>query len=77
MDVTELIKELYRQKEKLVSAIAVLEQLAAERQGKAPHRERTERRGRKSMGPEERRVVSQRMRKYWADRRKQAVREDA
>lgn len=72
MNVAELIRELYQQKEKLVRAIAVLEELAADRQGIKPLTERAERRGRKSMGTEERREVSQRMKKYWAARRKQA-----
>ena len=71
MNVEKLIRDLYTQKEKLVQAIALLEELAVYRQGPAPYHERTERRGRKSMGSDERREVSQRMKKYWAARRKQ------
>ena len=71
MNVEELIRDLYSQKERLVRAIALLEELAVYRQGPSPFIERTERRGRKSMGADERREVSQRMKKYWAARRKQ------
>jgi hypothetical protein len=66
----KLIRDLYAQKEKLVQAIALLEDLAVYRQGTPHHAERSERRGRKSMGVDERREVSQRMKKYWAARRK-------
>jgi len=71
VNVAELIRELHSQKDKLVRAIALLEELAADRQGIKHYSGRTERRGRKSMGPDERREVSQRMKKYWAARRKQ------
>jgi hypothetical protein len=66
----KLIRDLYAQKEKLVQAIALLEDLAVYRQGTPHYAERSERRGRKSMGVDERREVSQRMKKYWAARRK-------
>lgn len=71
MNVDQLIRDLYSQKEKLVRAIAALEELALDRQRVVPFRAPTERRGRKSMGADERREVSQRMKKYWAARRKQ------
>ena len=74
VDVKELIRELYTQKERLVRAIALLEELAVYRQGVPLAGEPSERRGRKSMGAEERREVSQRMKKYWAARRKAAKR---
>ena len=70
MNVENLIRDLYSQKEKLVQAIALLEELAVCRHGAAPGAERSERRGRKSMGADERREVSRRMKKYWAARRK-------
>ena len=69
MDVENLIRELNAQKEKLMQSITLLEELAAYRQGPPPFVAR-ERRGRKSMGAEERRQVSLRMKKYWAGRRK-------
>jgi len=66
----KLIRDLYIQKEKLVQAIALLEELAVYRHGPSPFANPLERRGRKSMGIDERREVSQRMKKYWAARRK-------
>ncbi len=71
MDLYKAIQDLYAEKEKLERVIASLEELqktgraapALPRQGK--------RRGRKSMDAKERQEVSERMRKYWADRRKQ------
>jgi hypothetical protein len=71
VNVEELIRDLYSQKERLGRAIALLEELAVYRQGPSPFIGRTERRGRKSMGADERREVSQRMKRYWAARRKQ------
>jgi hypothetical protein len=70
VDVEKLIRELNAQKEKLMQSIALLEELAAYRHGPPPFVAR-ERRGRKSMGADERREVSKRMKKYWAARRKQ------
>ena len=70
MNFEKLIRDLYSQKEKLVQAIALLEELAVTRHGPSPLADRLERRGRKSMGVDERREVSQRMKKYWAARRK-------
>jgi hypothetical protein len=67
MDIYKALRELYEQKERLDKAIASLEQIqstgAAE--GKISRR-----RGRKSMDEDERRQVSERMKKYWASRRK-------
>ena len=73
MNIEELIRQLYTQKEKLIRAIALLEELAVSRHGTAAMAAPSERRGRKSMGAEERREVSQRMKKYWAARRKEAA----
>ena len=64
MDLTKTIEDLRREKEKLEQVIASLEELQAT--GQIPVRER--RRGRRSMSPEERREVSARMKKYWANR---------
>jgi hypothetical protein len=61
MDLTNIIEDLRREKERLDRAIASIEQLQAD--GDIPVRSR---RGRKSMSPEERRQVSARMKKYWA-----------
>jgi hypothetical protein len=65
MDLAKTIEELRREKQKLDRVIASLEELQAA-VTVAPLRK--ERRGRKSMGAEERREVSERMKKYWAAR---------
>jgi ElaB/YqjD/DUF883 family membrane-anchored ribosome-binding protein len=73
MDLPKAIQELYAEKRRLEEAIASLEELLASKGGAASlHLEQLRakgRRGRKSMPPEERRKVSERMRKYWAQRR--------
>ena len=66
MDLTTTIAELRREKEKLVRAIASLEELQSGTMKAAPLRKR---RGRKSMSEEERREVSTRMQRYWEARR--------
>jgi hypothetical protein len=66
MDLSEIIRTLYVEKEKVENSIAALEALHAT-QGD----ERARRRGRKSMGDEERQQVSERMKKYWGSRRQQ------
>jgi hypothetical protein len=68
MDLQKAIRELYAEKERIDSVIASLEQYL---QGTGPGPEKR-RRGRKSMGPEERLEVSARMRSYWAARRGQS-----
>ena len=67
MDVAKALRELYAERKLLDAAIASLEgkQNAAVRAGN--------RRGRKSMSPEERREVSRRMAEYWAARRGSAT----
>lgn len=66
MDLTEIIRTLYAEKAKVEDSIAALEALGTgHRAGPLPVR----RRGRKSMGEEERQQVSERMKKYWASRR--------
>jgi hypothetical protein len=66
MDISKVIEELTAQKKQLDAAIATLEGLMGGVPAKAGKK-----RGRKQMSPEERRVVSARMSKYWAARRKQ------
>ena len=70
MDLYKAIQDLYAEKEKLERVIASLEEL--QRAGdSAPVLERSgKRRGRKSMNAKERQEVSERMKKYWANRRK-------
>ncbi|MFB3779341.1 MAG: hypothetical protein ACE141_17115 [Bryobacteraceae bacterium] len=78
MDLPRAIQELYAEKRRLEDAIASLEELLASK-GSAASKEIGQlrvrgRRGRKSMSPEERRRVSERMRKYWAQRRSSRLR---
>ena len=71
MDIYGAIKELEAEKKRLDGVISSLETFIAEGaigeilQGPKPRRPR----GRKIMTPEERRNVSERMRKYWAVKR--------
>jgi hypothetical protein len=67
MDIYAVIRELYAEKERLDRTIATLEEL---QDGAAVPARGGKRRGRKSMNAEERREVSERMKKYWALRRK-------
>lgn len=66
MDLRKTIAELYEERNRLDRAIASLEQLGDE---SIPMSISVSRRGRKSMSPNERREVSERMRKYWAGRK--------
>jgi hypothetical protein len=71
MDLYKAIQDLYAEKEKLERVIASLEELQRTA-GTLPVllAKPGKRRGRKSMSSEERQEVSERMRKYWAGRRK-------
>jgi hypothetical protein len=60
MDLSKAIQELNAEKERLEQTIALLEDL---------QRKYASHRGRKAMDSEERKLVSVRMRKYWAGRR--------
>jgi hypothetical protein len=66
MDLYRAIEELYEEKRRVEQAIAALENHGSV--APAP----TRRRGRKSMNEEERKQVSERMRKYWESRREPA-----
>ena len=70
IDLRKVLKDLYTQRERLEHVITSLEAL---QQGSAPGLppQKKTNRGRKSMGAEERREVSERMRKYWGERRKE------
>lgn len=65
MDLNKAIRELHDELAKLNQVIASLEQF--ESTGTLPS---PPRRGRKSMDEQERKVVSERMKQYWAGRRK-------
>ena len=68
MDLLSYVHELQIRKEMIERAIVELSQLQV---GSGPSGTPGERRGRKSMGLEERREVSERMKRYWANRRRQ------
>jgi hypothetical protein len=68
MDLYKAIQDLYAEKEKLERVIASLEELQRS-SGPLPELPKPKRRGRKSMSPEERQEVSERMKKYWETRR--------
>jgi dsDNA-specific endonuclease/ATPase MutS2 len=70
MDLDKAIQQLHREKERLERVIASLEELQRTAGATPAPAERVRRRGRKFMGPQERLEVSQRMKKYWAARRK-------
>jgi hypothetical protein len=72
MDLYRAIRELYAEKEKLERVIASLEELQRAAGGKSPLPDSARRRGRKSMNAKERQEVSERMKRYWANRRRQA-----
>ena len=71
MDLYKAIQDLYAEKEKLERVIASLEDLQRAAGGGIPPMPKSgKRRGRKSMDAKERQEVSERMKKYWANRRK-------
>jgi hypothetical protein len=67
MDLQETLRLLKIEKERLERTIALLEEL--QDGGAHPAEIKLNRRGRKSMPPDERREVSERMKKYWESRR--------
>jgi len=69
MNLAPLIQKLRRALARLDEIITSLEQVEHE-QSVGVAQKIPQRRGRKSMGPEERKQVSNRMKKYWASRRK-------
>jgi hypothetical protein len=70
MDLNKLLQDLNAEKEKLERVIASVEELQRFSDLAVPPAPGSgERRGRKSMRPEERQEVSERMKKYWASRR--------
>lgn len=65
MDIAKLIQELREERNKLDQAIRALESVRHDVSRPVP----AGRRGRKYMSPDERLAVSERMRRYWADRK--------
>ena len=73
MDLTRILQQLYAEKERLLKAIAILDQMIKESPDSRPRSQR----GRKSMGDEERKAVAQRMKRYWTKKREQSGSGDA
>ena len=69
MDLRKTIQDLYAEKEKLEQVIASLEELQRNATPVGRLHAAGKRRGRKSMGAQERLDVSERMKKYWAAQR--------
>ena len=67
MDLSRIIHDLSLRRQKIERTIAELELLEKTSSNSVPVA--AKRRGRKSMGPEERQEVSVRMKRYWASRR--------
>jgi hypothetical protein len=63
VDLYEILRQLHQERKRITEIIKSLESLAAGGRKK---------RGRKSMNSAERRRVSERMKRYWAKRRKAA-----
>jgi len=72
MDLYKAIQDLYAEKEKLERVIASLEELQRTAGSLPLPPTGGKRRGRKSMNAKERQEVSERMKKYWASRRKRS-----
>ncbi len=70
MDLYRTIQDLYEEKEKLERVISSLEELQRTAALAGSPLPPAKRRGRKSMAPEERLEVSERMKRYWDARRK-------
>jgi hypothetical protein len=69
MNINRAIRDLYEEKKRLDHVIASLEEMqrnAAAEKAALPEKKR----GRKSMDEQARREVSERMKQYWASRRK-------
>ncbi len=75
MDLIETIRQLRIEKEKVERAISLLEQLEAGNDHAGTDLPLQKRRGRKSMGMDERMQVALRMRRYWASRRRLGAQE--
>lgn len=69
-ELLKAIRDLRAEKERLDHAIALLEDFAGSPPGDGGIQHAAKRRGRKGMDAKERREVSERMKTYWASRRK-------
>jgi hypothetical protein len=70
MDLDQAVQELYAERRKIERVIALLEEMQRGAGAIPALTQSVKRRGRKFMNPRERQEVSERMKKYWAARRK-------
>ncbi len=78
MDLAAILRQLYQQKEKLDLTISALQPI--QHQGSSPPEDRQSahrRRGRVFMSEKERQQVSERMKAYWANKRKETAKKGA
>jgi hypothetical protein len=75
MDLYKAIRDLYAEKDRLERVIASLEELQRNALVAKEAQPKGKRRGRKSMNAKERMEVSERMKKYWENRRKKTGKE--
>jgi len=71
MDLQDVIRSLREERDRIDRAIAALEGFDSAAGAGAINAAPGRKRGRKSMTPEERRVVADRMRRYWQQKREQ------
>jgi hypothetical protein len=69
LDLTRTIQELHAERKRIIDLIHAVEEVRGYYTSRPAQGETVRRRGRKSMAAEERRQVSERMKKYWAIRR--------
>jgi hypothetical protein len=69
LDLSRTIQELHAERNRVVELIRAVEEVQRYYAAGPTQEEKGSRRGRKSMGTAERRQVSERMKKYWAQRR--------
>lgn len=72
MDLNEVIRSLYEEKKKLDRLIATLESVSADGEAAVAQTAKPRRRRRRELSAERRQEISERMRKYWAERRGEA-----
>jgi hypothetical protein len=69
LDLSKTIQELHAERDRLTGLIRAVEEVQQYYASAPKRQEKVSKRGRKSMDAAERRQVSERMRKYWAQRR--------
>ena len=75
MDLQQTLRALYLERARIDQVIAALEDLRQHDNG-IPAEHRAKRRGRKFMSAEERKAVSERMKRYWSTRHAAGLRSE-